>query len=116
MLKRIIIISTVILIPTAFYVASTFGKLDRVNFQQAVEIAASDVEGDQAPKVLITATIVSTTGPRLLCKDQRGSEFSVDYTGKPLAQGFNVDKQVEFVGHVHAGETPYFHATQALTP
>lgn len=113
MLKKIIILAVVIVVPTAFYVASKYGKLDTLTFEQAVQQSTTDTEGDQAPKSLIHGTVLELVENRVLCTDQAGVTFSVEYTGKPLDNPFTAGMKVDFVGHVHGGSEPYFHATQA---
>lgn len=113
MLKRIILVATIVLVPTAFYVASQFGRLDEMTFSQAVAQTTSDDESDQAPKALVACTIVSLTSDTMNCTDSDGASFNVDYTGKPPDTPFASGMRVHFVGHVHGGADPYFHATQA---
>lgn len=113
MLKRIIIIAAIILVPTAFYVASQYGEVKTVTFAQAVEQSTTETEGDQAPKALIPGLIAEVGQDKISCTDQVGVPFLVEYTGKPPNKPFTPGMRVHFVGHVHGGTDPYFHATQA---
>ena len=112
MLKKIIIVAAVISLPIVFYTAFQTGQLDTALFSEAVTIASSNVEGDQAPKVIIVTTIVSGDGHDMVGKDASGAQFTIDYTGSEPDEPFAPEQVVRFVGHVHGGETPYFHATQ----
>lgn len=113
MLKKIIIAAIIVVVPTAFYVASKYGKLESLTFEQAVQQSTTETEGDQAPKALIHGTVLELLENRILCTDQAGVKFSVEYTGKPPDKPFAVGMRVDLVGHVHGGSEPYFHATQA---
>ena len=112
MLKKLIIGAAVITLPIVFYVAYVTGQLDSASFNEAVTIASSNVEGDQAPKVIIVTTIVSGDGHDMIGKDETGTQFTIDYTGSEPDEPFAPEQVVRFVGHVHGGATPYFHATQ----
>jgi hypothetical protein len=110
---RIIILGTaILLIPLAFYVASQYGDIENVTFEQAIETTVTNVEGDQAPKVIIITSITATRGEEVYGEDRTGRSFRVDYTGKPPAKPFSAGETVRFVGHVHMSEDAYFHATQ----
>ena len=114
MLKRIIIIAALVGIPLGVWIASTYGQLKEVTFAVASSDHASGVEGDQAPKVIIVSTIVrATEAPeRIACTDQTGVAFRVQYTGNAPEVPFADGQVVRFVGHVHDGHDPCFHATQ----
>ena len=112
MLKKIIIGAVIILVPSAFYVASQFGDIDSVAFDEAIETTVTKVEGDQTPKVLVVTTITSSNEDGLTGTDESGREFKIDYTGTPPEIPFVIGQRVRFVGHVHIAEEPYFHATQ----
>jgi len=116
MLKRSIIIAVVICIPLAFYVASEYGKLEEVTFKGAVEKTMTDMEGDQAPKVIVVSKIEQLTGMDLVCLDANNEQFNVNYTGSEKPGVLTVGSTVRFVGHVHGGTTPTFHATQVYAP
>lgn len=116
MLRSIIVVAAVIVVPIGVYVASKYGTMEPVTFARARVTAASSTESEQAPKALIPVTIVLTpeqsgTG-MIVAKDSEGTEFNLSFTGseptEPLAPGTSV----RFVGHVHDGPQPYFHATQ----
>lgn len=112
MLKRIIIVATILLVPTAFYVASRYGELESVTFEQAIARSADASDEDQAPKQIVTSSIVGTDGNYYVCEDRSGKQFNVQYTGEPPSIKLLPGATVDFLGHVHTGETPYFHATQ----
>ncbi|KAB2895339.1 MAG: hypothetical protein D8M52_02320 [Chlorobi bacterium] len=112
MLKRIIVICTIILIPAAFYIAWHYGEAASVDFATATQIASTADENDQAPKVVIVATIASIAGSKMECTDKAGVPFVIEYTGETPQYPFKVGAVMRFVGHVHGGASPYFHATQ----
>ena len=116
MLRRIVIIAAVIGIPIGAWVASTYGQLQDVTFERAMEIAATASEGEQAPKVLIVTTITSLAEDQadglMRGTDRAGTIFAVDYTGSPTPEPMAVGDRYSFVGHVHGGTPPRFHATQ----
>ncbi|MCU0329772.1 MAG: hypothetical protein MUC47_02210 [Candidatus Kapabacteria bacterium] len=116
MLRLIIVSAAVVVVPIGIYVASKYGTMEEVTFERARVTAASSTESEQAPKALIPVTIILTaeqsgTG-MIVAKDSEGKEFNLSFTGseptKPLLSGTSV----RFVGHVHDGPNPYFHATQ----
>jgi hypothetical protein len=113
-LKRIVIIATVICVPVAFYVASQYSELKTLTFADAMANSEASADEDKAPKVIIMSSITGTEGERLICEDRTGTQFPVEYTGKPPTNPFSVGQTVEFVGHVHGGEQAYFHATQVF--
>ncbi len=116
MLRRIIIIAAVIGIPLGLWVASQYGQLQDVTFTRALEVAATASEGEQAPKVLIVTTIASLAehqaDGQMRGTDREGTTFVIDYTGTPPEQPMAVGDRYSFVGHVHGGTPPRFHATQ----
>lgn len=114
MLKRIIILAAIVGIPLGVWVASTYGQLHEVTYAVATSDHASGVEGDQAPKVIIVSTIENAADApdRIACADQTGTPFRVQYTGSAPDVPFANGQIVRFVGHVHDGQDPYFHATQ----
>lgn len=115
MLKRIIIVATIVLVPLAFYVASQYGSLESVTFEQAIKRSEHASSEEQAPKMIITSTILRQEADRWLCEDRYGVQFSVEYTGKPPDKPFTEGSSVDFVGHVHGTTPPYFHATQVYS-
>jgi len=116
MLRRIVLVAALVGIPVAIWIASTYGQLQDVTFARAMEIAATASEGEQAPKVLIVTTITSLAHhqPDGLMRgtDRDGTTFVIDYTGTPREQPMAVGDRFSFVGHVHGGTPPRFHATQ----
>lgn len=117
MIRRIIIIGLVIILPATLYLATQYGKPPAVSFAEAIERTQHTSESDPASKVLIEVTIVSATSlTDLIAVDGVGQTFRVEYTGSfpetPLREGI----RARFVGHVHGGDTPIFHATQVLVP
>ena len=112
MLKKTIIVAVCICVPAAFYIALQYGQLKQVTFQQAIEQTQTDMEGDQAPKVIVVSTISAVQGSELMCTDAMQQQFRVEYTGSDPEDLFKSGVTVRFVGHVHGGTTPYFHATQ----
>ena len=114
MLNRLIIITAIVGIPLGVWIASTYGQLTEVTFAVASSDHASGVEGDQAPKVIIVSTIVNAVEApeRIACTDNTGAAFRVQYTGNTPDAPFASGQVVRFVGHVHDGHDPYFHATQ----
>ncbi|MBK6292349.1 MAG: hypothetical protein IPH85_05955 [Ignavibacteria bacterium] len=113
MLKKLIIISAVLGIPLAVWIASTYGDLKEVTFEGAQHTETTS-ESDQAPKVIIVSTIVDATGApsSIICKDESGAEFRAQFTGAQPEGPFLSGQVVRFVGHVHGGGDAYFHATQ----
>jgi hypothetical protein len=113
MLKKILIIAVIIGVPLGIYIASRYGELTPVSFAEARKTVAVS-ESDQAPKVLIISTIVDATRApsELLCTDPSGVPFRVQYTGSTPDEPFTSGRVVRFVGHVHDGGEPYFHASQ----
>jgi len=104
--------AVIVLVPVAFYIASQFGDVDEVTFEEAIETTITNVEGDQTPKVLVVTTITSAGEHELFGKDGTGRQFKIDYTGSPPDEPFAPGQTVRFVGHVHMAEAAYFHATQ----
>ncbi|NQW29511.1 MAG: hypothetical protein HQ472_03250 [Ignavibacteria bacterium] len=117
MLKKIIIISAVVLLPIAFYFAAMYGTVDKTTFAGAVKMSSESVSEDQAKKVEVDVVIVSakTASDKLLCTDSDDAQFYVDFTGSEPHSPFKDGQKVRFVGHVHGGETPYFHASQVFS-
>ncbi len=113
MLKKILLIAAVVGIPLGIYIASRYGELSPVSFAEARRTVAVS-ESDQAPKVLILSTIVNAerAPSEIVCTDPAGERFNVQYTGSTPDEPFTPGRVVRFVGHVHDGGTPYFHATQ----
>lgn len=117
MIRTILILGAVIVIPVAVWFASQYGQPDSVSFVEAIERSTTSSESEQAPKVVIEAKIVSCESDHeLLCRDIRGRDFHVDYTGSTPTQPFAAGQLHRFLGHVHDGASPYFHATQRFDP
>jgi hypothetical protein len=114
MLKRLIVVTAVVGIPLGVWIASLYGQLEEVTYSVATSEHASGVEGDQAPKVIIVSTIINAAEApeRIACADKTGEAFRVQYTGSAPNVPFTNGQVVRFVGHVHDGHDPYFHATQ----
>lgn len=113
MMRRIIIGASLVLIPLTIWVALQYGQPDVVTFLQAVERATATNESDQAPKVIIEATIVSVgENNELLVKDKQGTAFSVEYTASAPPIPFAAGQHHRLLGHVHGGTPPTFHASQ----
>ena len=117
MLKKIIIITALIAIPTSIWIASTYGQLKVVSYKEAQQTETNS-ESDQAPKVIIVSTIIdaSQAPSKIACVDGTGAPFSAQFTGTTPESPFSAGQTVRFVGHVHGGEAPYFHATQVYAP
>ncbi len=113
MLKKLVIIAAIIGVPIAFFVANEYGQINEVSYYGAQSIVAA-TEGDQAPKVIIVSTIIdaSAAPEEILCSDQHGAAFTVQYTGSAPSSPFARGQVLRFVGHMHHGGKPYFHATQ----
>lgn len=119
MLRWSIIIGAVILVPVVVFLALRHGSLQEVTFAQAIEIATSSTEGDAAPKVIVRATIESehfAHEKEGTCIGNDGMRFTVSYTGGSPDVPLTAGSSVKFVGHVHGGPTPSFHATQVYAP
>lgn len=116
MLRRIILLAALVGIPVAVWIASTYGQLQDVPFARAMEIAATASDAEQAPKVLIVTTITSLAHHQadglMRGTDRDGTTFAIDYTGTPPETPMAVGDRYMFVGHVHGGTPPRFHATQ----
>lgn len=119
MLRWSIIIGAVIVIPVVVVLALRHGSLQEVTFAQAIQIATSSTEGDTAPKVIVRATIESEHFEHEkegTCVGDDGTSFQVSYTGGAPDVPLTAGATVKFVGHVHGGPTPTFHATQVYAP
>ena len=112
MLRKIIIAAVIVLVPLAFFLASTFVNIETVTFKEAMNVSSEEQEGDKAPKVVIVTSLTQMGQGIMVGEDREGTAFRVDYTGSPPDVPFAPGQTVRFVGHVHGGEEPYFHATQ----
>lgn len=117
MIRTILILGAVIVIPVAVWFASQYGQPDSVAFDEAIKRSTTSSESEQAPKVVIEANVVACESDHdLQCQDVRGTVFRVEYTGSAPTQPFAAGQQHRFLGHVHDGASPYFHATQRFDP
>lgn len=113
MIRRIVIVATIIGVPMAFWYASQYGQPEEVTFNQAIVKATSSSESEQAPKVVINVAIESVDSDHdLQCTDATGRTFKVEFTGSKPATAFAAGQRMRLLGHVHNGSMPYFHATQ----
>lgn len=112
MLRKIIIGLLVLAVPLAFYIAAQYGQLPEVSFSEAIAKTVTEVEGDQAPKVIVVSMIQHVGGADLVCTDAGGQTFNVNYTGTEPDPPFVPGQTVRFVGHAHGSDPYYFHAMQ----
>jgi hypothetical protein len=116
MLRRIVIIAAIIVIPVGVWIAGEYGRMQEVTFAQAMAIASASSEGEQAPKVMVTAVIErlgdAQADGHMEARDREGRRFLIDYTGQTPDRPMSVGGTFSFVGHVHGGTPPTFHATQ----
>ena len=117
MLKKVIILTAIIAIPLSIWIASSYGQLKEVSYKEA-QSTETKSESDQAPKVIVVSTIIdaSQAPSKIACIDATGAPFSAQFTGTSPESPFSAGQTVRFVGHVHGGEAPYFHATQVYAP
>lgn len=115
MLRKVIIISLVLVVPLAFYIAAQYGQLPEVSFSEAITKTVTEVEGDQVPRVIVVSTIQQVGGADLVCTDAVGQSFNVNFTGSEPKVPFIPGQTVRFVGHVHGADPYYFHATQVYS-
>ncbi len=117
MIRKILILGSLVIVPIAVWYASQYGQPDSVTFNEAIERATTSSESEQAPKVVIDARIVACESDHdLQCQDARGTVFRVEYTGSAPTTPFTAGQQHRLLGHVHDGASPYFHATQRFDP
>ena len=121
MQKRIILIALIILLPFIFWYAMQFGALQSVNFVSAMNMSEQSSDVEQAQKVKIDAvyTIVESDEHashegHFHAKDQQGTTFKVEYTGKDPLPDMKEGSEISVFGHVHGGEEPYVHASQVI--
>ena len=121
MQKRIILIALIVLLPFIFWYAMQFGELQSVSFATAMKMSEQSSDVEQAQKVKIDAvyTIVESSGHEsheghLYAKDQQGTIFKVEYTGKDPLPVMKEGVEISVFGHVHGGEEPYVHASQVI--
>ena len=117
MIRKILILGSLVIVPIAVWYASQYGQPDSVTFNEAIERATTSSESEQAPKVVIDAKIVACDSDHdLQCQDARGTIFRVEYTGSAPNPPFATGQRHRLLGHVHDGGSPYFHATQRFDP
>ncbi|MBU3698569.1 MAG: hypothetical protein FGM33_00965 [Candidatus Kapabacteria bacterium] len=115
MIRNIVIIGALLCIPVIIYMALYHGQPPSVTFSEAIVRTQHTSESDPASKVLVEAEVVEVESTKdLMAKDASGEVFHIEYTGNEPAQPFVAGAMFRFVGHVHGGEPPLFHATQAL--
>lgn len=113
MIRKIIVGAAIIGVPLAVWYASQFGQPDVVLFKQAITKSSSSSESEQTPKVLIDVQISALESDHeFVCTDASGDQFRIDYTGSAPSTAFASGQRHRFLGHVHDGTAPYFHATQ----
>ena len=110
MLRTVILALVVGGLPAGIWFAIRYGVPETVTFSGAVQKATTSQEGDMAPKIVVTAMITSLEPLR--ARDEAGQEFSLEFTGKQPDGGLRQGTAYRFVGHVHGGSPPTFHATQ----
>lgn len=117
MIRRIIIIGLVFVLPVTIYLATRYGQPPSVSFAEAIERTQHTSESDPASKVLIEVTITSApSATDLIAVDAMGQTFRIEYTGSTPETPIREGTRARYVGHVHGGDTPIFHATQVLVP
>lgn len=117
MIRKILIVSALVGLPSAVWYASQYGKPAQVTFTEAITKATSSSESEQAPKVVIDVNVVAVESEHdLQCTDAQGTVFRVEYTGSAPEQPFAIGQRHQLLGHVHDGTAPYFHATQRFDP
>lgn len=110
MLRKVILVLVFVGLPAGIWFAIRYGIPETVTFSGAVQKATTSQEGDMAPKIVVTAVITSLEP--LLARDEAGEEFALEFTGKQPDGGLRQGTSYRFVGHVHGGSPPTFHATQ----
>lgn len=112
-MRKLIIGSALVFIPLGVWYAYEYGRPVEVSFSEAIIRATTSSESEQAPKVVIVARVLAVVSDHdLTCSDARGKVFRIEYTGAAVPQGFVTNQVHKFLGHVHDGNEPYFHATQ----
>ena len=119
MLRKIILAALIIGLPIVVYIALQHGQVQTVSFKKALSESSQKADSEQATKVKITAGIViDNQHPFKLNEfyviDPESSLFLVSYTGKDPLESMKNGQSVQVYGHVHGGETPYFHASQVV--
>lgn len=117
MIKKIIIGGAILSIPVIMYLAMQYGQPRSMSFAEAIEKTQHTSESDPASKVLLEVVITDATDmASITATDNTGRSFSIQYTGSAPHSPLQTGVRARFVGHVHGGDTPIFHATQVLFP
>lgn len=117
MIRRIILIGWALSIPIIVYLAVYHGQPPNVTFSEAIEKTQHTSESDPASKVLVDVELLDVTRlAEIEAKDKAGRVFRIEYTGTEPVRPLAPNTRARFVGHVHGGEPPIFHATQVLLP
>ncbi len=115
MIRRIIVIGAVLCIPVIIYMAVYHGQPPHVTFSQAIDKTQHTSESDPASKVLVDVELLDVTRlTEIEAMDNAGRVFRIEYTGSEPERPLAPNTRAQFVGHVHGGEPPIFHATQVL--
>jgi hypothetical protein len=104
-IRKLIIAGALVSIPVIIYLAMQYGQPPSVSFDEAIDKTQHTSESDPASKVLVDVVIVDAT-------DMAAISATDSAPQRPLQPGM----RSRFVGHVHGGDTPIFHATQVLFP
>lgn len=122
MLKKIVILSVLVVLPIAVYMGVQYGQMKSVVFSEAVQMAQGHDDAEKAPKVLIRGQIVgvatnpvtrSDNGWEFTVRDATMQDFPVVYTGEEMALQYM--QTIAVAGHVHgSGEAAYFHASEII--
>jgi hypothetical protein len=116
-IRKLILTGALISIPVIIYLAMQYGQPPTVSFAEAIEKTQHTSESDPASKVLVDVVIVDATDmAAITATDNTGRLVSIQYTGSAPQRPLQSGMRSRFVGHVHGGDTPIFHATQVLFP
>ena len=121
MLRKIIIVSSIVIVIFAIWYAMQFGTLQSVPFNTAMKMSEQSSDTEQAQKVKIDAEVMisdefpleNNTG-HFFARDKQGTIFKVEYTGKDPLPVMKEGVEISVFGHVHGGEEPYVHASQVI--
>ncbi|MFN8361988.1 MAG: cytochrome c maturation protein CcmE [Candidatus Kapaibacterium sp.] len=119
MLRKIIILTLVIGLPIVIYVALQHGQVQTVSFKKALAESSQKSDSEQSTKVKISAgVVIDEQHPykpgEFFVVDPESTLFPVSYTGADPIGELKNGQSVQVYGHVHGGETPYFHASQVV--
>jgi hypothetical protein len=116
-IRKIIIAGTLLSVPVIVYLAIQYGQPPSVSFSEAIEKTQHTSESDPASKVLMDVVVVDAADlSAISATDVAGRPFSIQYTGSAPSRPLQSGNRARFVGHVHGGDSPIFHATQVLFP